>query len=757
MDELPDDPHAALSRDVQQHGRSVRALARALVGPALADDLAQDVWLARSRPDTTQPTEPGAWTRAITRRLGRRLRLSEQRRDARQREVARPERQDVTPADHAALAESIRRVAEVVAGLPEPYRGTVVARFYEDQPPREIAVLHAVPVETVKSRLKRGLALVRERLDERSGGDRSAWAAPLLGWCGPAPATSAWAGSTSATLLLVLTMKTKLLAAALLLALSAALWMAWPDSRTGSAVEPAGGVAAANGAHLVHAPTNEPDAARSAGLASRRELEPPVADVETGWEIHVRDAADAPIDTAVLVRTRPHRRFCALDSVIAAADAEGTLRVRDVATEPGAYLVVQAPGYLPRGIEPAAESQTVTLEPGHSVDVRVVDTTGLPVANAQVHVGRTEGGPPLGHPLPPRFLPGPEPTVAIYGARSDDSGHARLEGLTAGRYFVNATHESMALHSVSGDDAPATPGLAVPGADWTVTMAPVHAAVVEFEDDALVSYAFAVGPDANPHISARSCPTVAHLEQLHPGAHVVAVVPSADTLRRGSRVSIPHTFLLRDAGWRDVDVELAPLPEVTPLVLRFDAATPVCRPVVLRCDPPLPDADRHPRPWITLRGTHEGRSFSLLTDLDREVWLPPGTCRIAQCAPSLRTACELPQSFEVDAQGATPQEVTIRRTQELTPCTLEFHLPDGQNVGSLSGVSLVHESGSQFDMRRWNSLDAHSARGMDRRVWLRPGAYECWAVRSPAARTTMSVVVPRSDEVFAIDFRWGDR
>ncbi|MCA8967441.1 MAG: hypothetical protein KDC48_21345, partial [Planctomycetes bacterium] len=131
------------------------------------------------------------------------------------------------------------------------------------------------------------------------------------------------------------------LAAALLLALGAALWMAWPDSRTGSAVEPAGAVAAANGAHLVHAPTNDPDAARSAGLASRRELEAPVSDKEAGWEIHVRDAANAPIDTAVLVRTTPHRRFCALDSVIAAADAEGTLRVRDVAAEPGAYLVVQ--------------------------------------------------------------------------------------------------------------------------------------------------------------------------------------------------------------------------------------------------------------------------------------------------------------------------------------------------------------------------------------------------------------------------------
>ncbi|MEO6710084.1 MAG: hypothetical protein ABI054_05060, partial [Planctomycetota bacterium] len=52
-------------------------------------------------------------------------------------------------------------------------------RFYEGQNPREIATAMSVPVATVRTRLARGLALMRARLDRRHGGDRASWAALL--------------------------------------------------------------------------------------------------------------------------------------------------------------------------------------------------------------------------------------------------------------------------------------------------------------------------------------------------------------------------------------------------------------------------------------------------------------------------------------------------------------------------------------------------------------------------------------------------
>ena len=63
-----------------------------------------------------------------------------------------------------------------VLTLAEPYRATVLLRFFEGLPPRLIAARLGVPVATVHSRLQRALAQLRHQLDHDFAG-RPQWLA----------------------------------------------------------------------------------------------------------------------------------------------------------------------------------------------------------------------------------------------------------------------------------------------------------------------------------------------------------------------------------------------------------------------------------------------------------------------------------------------------------------------------------------------------------------------------------------------------
>ncbi len=157
-----------------------RRLARRLVrDAALAEDLAQE---ATIRALERAPREGlRAWLGAVLRNLARQGRRERGRRERRERLVARPEGLP-SAADALERLGVQQGVVRAVLALPEPYRSTVVLRFYEELPPRAIAARQGVPVATVKTRLARGLALLRAALDEEHGGDGRAWAlflAPL--------------------------------------------------------------------------------------------------------------------------------------------------------------------------------------------------------------------------------------------------------------------------------------------------------------------------------------------------------------------------------------------------------------------------------------------------------------------------------------------------------------------------------------------------------------------------------------------------
>lgn len=145
------------------HAGFVRRLARALARDAsTADDLAQETWrTALARVEAARGGRP--WLARVVRNLARRRWRGESRRSARERRVAREEAQ---PATDAVLArqELLEAVVDALRRLEEPYRATILARFYEGQPPRVIARRDGVPVETVRTRIKRGLARLRGEL-----------------------------------------------------------------------------------------------------------------------------------------------------------------------------------------------------------------------------------------------------------------------------------------------------------------------------------------------------------------------------------------------------------------------------------------------------------------------------------------------------------------------------------------------------------------------------------------------------------------
>jgi len=169
-----------------EHRAWVRTLARALVADAgRADDVEQDAWLAAMTHPPRHADGLKSWLARLVRHRVSNARRAETRREAHERTVVQSPR-DADPADAVARIEELERVVRAVLSLDEPYRSTIVLRFYEDLDAHAIAVRTGTPVETVRTRLKRALARLRGRLDDDHGGDGRAWCAALMPLAGGA-------------------------------------------------------------------------------------------------------------------------------------------------------------------------------------------------------------------------------------------------------------------------------------------------------------------------------------------------------------------------------------------------------------------------------------------------------------------------------------------------------------------------------------------------------------------------------------------
>ncbi|HKC52763.1 MAG TPA: RNA polymerase sigma factor, partial [Myxococcota bacterium] len=166
------------------HSGWVRAFAARLVrDPGEADDLAQETLLAAQRraPEPRDGLKP--WLARVLRNLAARGRRDRARALDRERAAARDEALPGTD-ELAAHAELRALVGEALVAIPEPFRSTLILRYFGGLEPTEIARREATPPATVRTRVKRGLELVREELDRRHG-NRGAWSlcfVRLLDW-----------------------------------------------------------------------------------------------------------------------------------------------------------------------------------------------------------------------------------------------------------------------------------------------------------------------------------------------------------------------------------------------------------------------------------------------------------------------------------------------------------------------------------------------------------------------------------------------
>ncbi len=193
-----------LREELIAHQHYLRRVARGLLADQFAaDDLVQETLLRSMErpPALDRPLRP--WLRTV---------LTSRAKDRARREGRRAEREastsrathHVSAAEEAARIDVCRALLEAVRALRDPYRTAIRMRFEEELEPAEIARRLELPVETVRTQIKRGLAQLREQLELGHSGKPEAWIGAIaaflaLGLRPRRPRPSWWIGLTAAT------------------------------------------------------------------------------------------------------------------------------------------------------------------------------------------------------------------------------------------------------------------------------------------------------------------------------------------------------------------------------------------------------------------------------------------------------------------------------------------------------------------------------------------------------------------------------
>ncbi len=396
------------------HAQFVRAVARGVLGgDSDVEDVLQETFLVAWERGPRKPGAFRAWIGTVAKRLALdRLRSGGRRR---RREVVAA-RAEALPSvvTMAAREETRRLLLDAVLALDEPYRATLLWRYHAGLSLAEIAARQGVPVETVHTRLQRGLARLRDRLDREHPGGRAAWTVALVPWgwgregsatpVGRAPRPRGAGVPAVATLGgivggLVVKKVVAVVGTVGLLALGGVLLVRAGGARTGggSAKAPpilADVVPADGGA----APPSLAAGGRAARPSESTAAAVPAAKGSTG-RLHVRALGPdgqalvgATVTLAPGVETLPSRRHMeAPGTRVGQTDASGVTLELPV----GRYAIrVGAPSLRPLDLEPVevvADRTSVreaSLDQGIVVSLRVLDpATRDPVARAHVHVG----------------------------------------------------------------------------------------------------------------------------------------------------------------------------------------------------------------------------------------------------------------------------------------------------------------------------------------------------------------------------------
>ncbi len=408
MAPVPFDVETSLAR----HGAALRALAIELVRCAAdADDAVQETWLrALRRPPADGGTS--GWFATILKNVVRRSQRDHVRRGRRECAVVRDERAE----DHAVLAvreETTRRLLAAIETLDAATRDVVWRRFFEGQPPREIAAARGEPVATVKSRLQRGLEELRVRLGEDGRGEWRAAFTSAFGIGEPGVAASALAGGV------LMATWAKLAGAAVVAALVFVVW--WPghdvpapvggsdplavapaQARSSTLLADSAAAAPSTPSPASAGPTIEREAPHVAATTSVSgrcvdELGVPVAGCLVALSLSTPGSgsgsaalgltAEPPVDPpAQRTGTDGSFRFDfspsqTMDSSLSCATEGCVTAVLGMSLSPGQQLV----------------HADIVLRRGVSVRGRVVDRKGLPVAGVQFDARSREPADASGH------------------------------------------------------------------------------------------------------------------------------------------------------------------------------------------------------------------------------------------------------------------------------------------------------------------------------------------------------------------------
>lgn len=428
-----------------------RRLARSLVRDAHeADDLVQRAWLAALRKPPRDGTPPRRWLASVLRNLARSAARETGRRRARESDVARPaaippEVDDVE--ERIALQE---RLLRAVRELPEPSRSAVWARYGEGVAPCEIARRDGVPIKTVRTRLARGLEMLRARFDREHDGDRNAWVALLLPLADPTP--------FAVPILTALAMDAKLKIAAVvaLVVCGSGVWLAVRDGEVRPrASEPVAAVVP--DLELPQEPadrqvTAEPvDAARVALSAPEAPtVTAPVvpAAIRTGVVIDLEQRPVAGLEIIDGWKREP----ILVDGVKLTSDARGRFTV--TGDDARGYVTARGPGWVAvlATQDWNRESELcVVVARERSLSGSVVDASGAPVENAIVEQSLEE---PVRRRLGEVMRKAVEMT---FSARTDAEGHFALAAAPDAESTLHARAEnrrsaSKAVPAGSTDD-----------------------------------------------------------------------------------------------------------------------------------------------------------------------------------------------------------------------------------------------------------------------------------------------------------------
>ncbi|MEZ5967123.1 MAG: sigma-70 family RNA polymerase sigma factor [Planctomycetota bacterium] len=417
----------------------VRSLARALAGRD-ADDVVQGTWQQAMAMRTGAIRKPRPWLARVVQGIASNVRRARARRDEHERAVAR---QDSVPSSAELMEreERRRRLVLAVDELPEPERGVVLMRYFQDLPPRAIAAELGLPVRTVHARLRSGLSALRRRLD-REHGDRRVWLVPLLG----PPTTSA--AMTTGTL--VMTTKTKIVTSLAAVLVLAGVWAMRLGGGSADSKRPAlpaaPAVATATGPAVV-ATDETPAATRREPVAAT----PPRAVATGSLLVRVRYADEPrPAAGVPVILGRPGGDF-RVDTARARTDGSGVARFD--ALTPGSWEATTGRALGPKILEIRAGEQTecdLDLQLGMTLSGIVVDATGTPVAGALVEVGEPRHRDPE-----VMATTGADGTFALRGCPSVSMVGARAEG--------HASSSLQTVHSFDGTPVDVRLELVEPG------------------------------------------------------------------------------------------------------------------------------------------------------------------------------------------------------------------------------------------------------------------------------------------------------